>query len=324
MDCGKEVAKMLITKEWLYNWLTKKREEVVNSKNETSTQIVIEKFKCNDGTEISIQASRTHHASVSTDVDILIKGDHNKEAIVDATYYDSFEVYMSPYGSQKTKKMAEYMKDNDSANFVPIQYIVDEINAHNNPSEMDSSLLIGYSDNQKTEVKQVRRATSRTRNRIRRYANKIIMFSHMMDNMINQYAMAVTLGQLSKLQEWKYLEKSVEHFKHEIQDRKTRYGNSLELHGIKKQKAEIQQKIHANKKRFKEIHEKLVLINNDLKHMTELYKNGNKSQTAPYSDVWLKIVELKNVKLDLKMILKVLHKEQSKLKNKLKTIPHCN
>lgn len=312
---------MLITKEWLYNWLTKKRAEVVNSKKETSPQIVIEKFQCDDGTEISIQASRTHHASVSTDVDVVNKGDHNKEAIVDANYYDSFEVYMSPYGSQKTKKMAEYMKGDDAANFVPIQYIVDEINAHNNLSEMDSSLLIGYSDNQKTEV---RRATPRTRNRIRRYENKIIMFSRMMDSMINQYAMAVTLGQLSKLQEWKYLEKSVKHFKHEIQDRKNRYGNSLELHGIKKQKADIQQKIHANKKRFKEIHEKLVLINNDLKHMTELYKNGNESQTAPYSDVWLKIVELKNAKLDLKIALKGLHKEQSKLKNKLKTIPHCN
>ena len=137
---------MLITKEWLYDWLTQKREEVVNSKKETSTQIVIEKFKCNDGTEISIQASRTHHASVSNDVDVASKGDHNKEAIVDATYYDSFEVYTSPYGSQKTKKMAEYMKGNDAANFVPIQYIVDEINAHNSPSEMDSSLLIGYSE----------------------------------------------------------------------------------------------------------------------------------------------------------------------------------
>lgn len=301
-----------------------KRAEVVNSKKEISPQIVIEKFQCDDGTEISIQASRTHHASVSTHVDVVNKGDHNKEAIVDANYYDSFEVYMSPYGSQKTKKMAEYMKGDDAANFVPIQYIVDEINAHNSPSEMDSSLLIGYSDNQKTEVKQVRRATSRTRNRIRRYENKIILFSHMMDSMINQYAMAVTLGQLSKLKEWKYLEKSVEHFKHEIQDRKNRYGNSLELHGVKKQKADIQQKIHANKKRFKEIHEKLVLINNDLKHMTELYKNGNKSQTAPYSDIWLKIVELKNAKLDLKMALKGLHKEQFKLKNKLKKFPHCN
>lgn len=315
---------MLITKEWLYNWLTQKREEVVNSKKETSPQIVIEKFQCDDGTEISIQASRTHHASVSTDVDVASKGDHNKEAIVNATYYDSFEVYMSPYGSQKTKKMAEYMKGDDAANFVPIQYIVDEINAHNSPSEMDSALLIGYSNNQKTEVREVRRAKPRTRNRIRRYENKIILFSHMMDSMISQYAMAVTLGQLSKLKEWKYLEKSLEHFKHEIQDRKNRYGNSLELHGVKKQKADIQQKIHANKKRFKEIHEKLVLIKNDLKHMTELYKNGNKSQTAPYSDVWVKIVELKNAKLDLKMALKGLHKEQSKLKNKLKTIPHCN
>lgn len=302
---------MLITKEWLYNWLTKKREEVVNSKNETSPQIVIEKFKCNDGTEISIQASRTHHASVSTHVDVVNKGDHNKEAIVDANYYDSFEVYMSPYGSQKTKKMAEYMKGDDAANFVPIQYIVDEINAHNNPSEMDSSLLIGYSDNQKTEIRQVRRATSRTRNRIRRYENKIIRFS----NMIYGVSDSIVLDLLTR---------SIQHFKHEIQDKKERYGNSLELCGVKKQKADIQQKIHANKKRFKEIHEKLVLINNDLKHMTELYKNGNKSQTAPYSDVWLKIVELKNVKLDLKMILKVLHKEQSKLKNKLKTIPHCN
>lgn len=302
---------MLITKEWLYDWLTQKRAEVVNSKKETSPQIVIEKFQCNDGTEISIQASRTHHALVSTDVDVVNKGDHNKEAIVDATYYDSFEVYMSPYGSQKTKKMAEYMKGNDAANFVPIQYIVDEINAHNNPSEMDSSLLIGYSDNQKTEVRQVRRATSRTRNRIRRYENKIIRFS----NMIYGVSDSIVLDLLTR---------SIQHFKHEIQDRKTRYGNSLELHGIKKQKAEIQQKIHANKKRFKEIHEKLVLINNDLKHMTELYKNVNESQTAPYSDVWLKIVELKNAKLDLKMILKVLHKEQFKLKNKLKTIPHCN
>ena len=312
---------MLITKEWLYDWLTQKREEVVNSKKETSSQIVIEKFKCDDGTEISIQASRTHHASVSTDVNILIKGDHNKEAIVDATYYDSFEVYMSPYGSQKTKKMNEHMKGDDAANFVPIQYIVDEINAHNSPSEMDQSLLIGYSDNQYVNRN---RATSRTRNRIRRYENKIIMFSHMMDSMINQYAMAVTLGQLSKLQEWKSLEKSIQHFKNEIQDRKERYGNSLKLHGFKKQKAEIQQKIHANKKRFKEIHEKLVLINNDLKHMTELYKNGNKSQTAPYSEVWLKIVKMKNTKLDLEIALKGLHTEQSKLKNKLKTIPHCN
>ena len=298
---------MLITKEWLYNWLTEKRE-AVNSK---TNQIVIEKFKCDDGTEISIQASRTHHASVSTNVDVASKGDHNKEAIVDATYYDSFEVYMSPYGSQKTKKMAEFMKGDDAANFVPIQYIVDEINAHNSPSEMDSSLLIGYSDNQKTEIRQVRRATSRTRNRIRRYENKIIRFS----NMIYGVSDSIVLDLLTR---------SIQHFKHEIQDRKTRYGNSLELHGIKKQKAEIQQKIHANKKRFKEIHEKLVLINNDLKHMTELYQNGNESQTAPYSDVWLKIVELKNAKLDLKMILKVLHKEQFKLKNKLKTIPHCN
>lgn len=318
---------MLITKEWLYDWLTQKRAEVVNSKKEISPQIVIEKFQCDDGTEISIQASRTHHASVSTDADVASKGDHNKEAIVDATYYDSFEVYMSPYGSQKTKKMAEYMKGDDAANFVPIQYIVDEINTHNNPSEMDSSLLIGYSDNQKTEVKQVRRATSRTRNRIRRYENKIILFSHMMDSMINQYAMvgnSPTFAQLSKLKDWKYLEKSIQHFKNEIQDRKERYGNSLKLHGFKKQKAEIQQKIHANKKRFKEINENLETIKVELKYMIDLSKNGNDDQKAPYSDIWLKIVELKNAKLDLEMALKGLHTKQSKLKNKLKTIPHCN
>ena len=302
---------MLITKEWLYNWLTKKREEVVNSKKETSPQIVIEKFKCDDGIEISIQASRTHHASVSTDVDVVSKGDHNKEAIVDATYYDSFEVYMSLHGSQKTKKMAEYMKDDDAANFVPIQYIVDEINAHNNPSEMDQSLLIGYSDNQKTEVREVRRATSRTRNRIRRYENKIIRFSNMIYGVSDSRALDL-------------LARSIQHFKNEIQERKERYPNSLELHGVKKQKAEIQQKIHANKKRFKKINADLEQVKYVLKNLINLSKNGTDDQKAPYSDFWLKIVELKNSKLDLEIALKGLHKEQSKLKNKLKKIPHCD
>ena len=298
---------MLITKEWLYNWLTKKREEFVENRKQISTQIVIEKFQCNDGTKISIQASRTHHASVSTDVDVVSKGDHNKEAIVDATYYDSFEVYMSPYGSQKTKKMSEYMKGDDAANFVPIQYIVDEINAHNSQSEMDQSLLIGYSDNQKTEL---RRATSRTRNRIRRYENKIIRFSNMM--YLVSDSMALDLAQ------------SIQHFKNEIQTRKERYPNSLELHGVKKQKAEIQQKIHANKKRFKKINATIEQVKYDLKNLIKLSKHGTDEQKSPYSDVWLKIMELKNAKLDLEIALKGLHKEQSKLKNKLKTIPHCN
>lgn len=299
---------MLITKEWLYDWLTQKREEVVNSKKETSSQIVIEKFKCDDGTEISIQASRTHHASVSTDVDILSKGNHNEMAITDATYYDSFEVYMSPYGSQKTKKMAEFMKGDDTANFVPIQYIVDEINAHNSPSEMDQSLLIGYSDNQKTEV---RRATSRTRNRIRRYENKIIKFSNMMYGVSD----SIALDCLARI---------IQHFKNEIQERKERYPNSLELHGVKKQKAEIQQKIHANKKRFKKINEAIEEVKYSLKNLIKLAKNGTDDQKAPYSNVWLKIVELKKSKMDLEIALKGLHKAQSKLKNKLKKIPHCD
>lgn len=298
---------MLITKEWLYDWLTKKREEFVESRKQISTQIVIEKFQCNDGTEISIQASRTHHASVSTDADAVNKGNHNEMAITDATYYASFEVYMSPYGSQKTKKMAEYMKKNDTANFVPIQYIVDEINAHNSPSEMDQSLLIGYSDNQKTEV---RRATPRTRNRIRRYENKIIRFSNMM-YMVSD-AMALDLA------------RSIQHFKNEIQKRKERYPNSLELHGVKKQKAEIQQKIHANKKRFKKINATIEQVKYDLKNLIKLSKHGNDDQKAPYSDVWLKIVELKKSKMDLEIALKGLHKEQFKLKNKLKKIPHCD
>ena len=298
---------MLITKEWLYDWLTKKREEFVESRKQISTQIVIEKFQCNDGTEISIQASRTHYASVSTDADAVNKGNHNEMAITDATYYASFEVYMSPYGSQKTKKMAEYMKKNDTANFVPIQYIVDEINAHNSPSEMDQSLLIGYSDNQKIEV---RRATPRTRNRIRRYENKIIRFSNMM-YMVSD-AMALDLA------------RSIQHFKNEIQKRKERYPNSLELHGVKKQKAEIQQKIHANKKRFKKINATIEQVKYDLKNLIKLSKHGNDDQKAPYSDVWLKIVELKKSKMDLEIALKGLHKEQLKLKNKLKKIPHCD
>lgn len=61
-----------------------------------------------------------------------------------------------------------------------------------------------------------------------------------------------------------------------------------------------------------------------LKNLINLSKNGTDDQKAPYSDFWLKIVELKNSKLDLEIALKGLHKEQSKLKNKLKKIPHCD
>ena len=98
----------------------------------------------------------------------------------------------------------------------------------------------------------------------------------------------------------------------------------MELHGVKKQKAEIQQKIHANKKRFKKINATIEQVKYDLKNLIRLSKHGNDDQKAPYSDVWLKIVELKNYKLDLEITLKGLHKEQSKLKNKLKKIPHCD
>ena len=120
------------------------------------------------------------------------------------------------------------------------------------------------------------------------------------------------------------LARSIQHFKNEIQKRKERYPNSLELHGVKKQKAEIQQKIHANKKRFKKINATIEQVKYDLKNLIKLSKHGNDDQKAPYSDVWLKIVELKKSKMDLEIALKGLHKEQFKLKNKLKKIPHCD
>ena len=77
------------------------------------------------------------------------------------------------------------------------------------------------------------------------------MFSHMMDSMINQYAMAVTLAQLSKLKEWKYLDNCVEHFKHEIQDRKkTLWEIRWNFMVLKTKKLIFSKKIHANKKTF--------------------------------------------------------------------------
>jgi len=42
----------------------------------------------------------------------------------------------------------------------------------------------------------------------------------------------------------------------------------------------------------------------DLKNLIKLSKHGNDDQKAPYSDVWLKIVELKKSKMDLEIALK--------------------
>ena len=301
---------MLMTTEKLYDWLTKKREEVVNNRSQISTQITIDKFTCDDGTEISIQASRTHYAGVKTDAENVGKSNHNVEAITDATYYASFEVYM-PNGSHKTKKMAEFInKDNDSAGFVPIQYIVDEINAHNHPSEMDQSLLIGSSNK-----KEKRCTTPRTRNRIHRYEKEIIKVSSILEA-INKSPKSLTYSY--SLKQYKRLVKYIEHLKNEIQDKHERYGDALKLTGITKQNAEIQQKIHNNKIKFRELNKALEKIKDDLKQAIDLSKNGNEYQKEPYSDVWLEVNKLRETKFGLEVYLKGLHKEQFALKAKLR------
>lgn len=300
---------MLMTTEKLYNWLTKKREEVVNNRKQISTQITIDKFICDDGTEISIQASRTHYAGVNPDAENEGKGFHNEKAVTDATYYDSFEVYM-PNGSQKTKKMAEFIKDNDSAGFVPIQYIVDEINAHNHPSEMDQSLLIGSSNE-----KEKRCTKPRTRNRIHRYEKEIIKVSSILEA-INRSPKSLTYSYSQK--QYKRLVKYIEHLKDEIKDKNERYGDSLKLTGITKQNAEIQQKIHNNKIKFRELNKSLEKIKADLKQAIDLSKNGNKYQKETYSDVWLEVNKLREAKFGLEVYLKGLHHEQFALKAKLR------
>lgn len=300
---------MLMTTEKLYDWLTEKREEVVNNRAQISPQITIDKFTCDDGTEISIQASRTHYAGIKTDTENVGKGNHNEKAITDATYYASFEVYM-PNGSHKTKKMAEFIKDNDSAGFVPIQYIVDEINAHNHPAEMDQSLLIGSSNE-----KRKRCATPRTRNRIHRYEKEIIKVSSILEA-INKSPKSLAYSY--SLKQYKRLVKYIAHLKNEIQDKHERYGDSLKLTGITKQNAEIQQKIHNNKIKFRELNKALEKIKADLKHAINLYKNGNEYQKETYSDVWLEVNKLREAKFGLEVYLKGLHKEQFALKAKLR------
>lgn len=300
---------MLMTTEKLYGWLTKKREEVVNNRAQISPQITIDKFTCDDGTEISIQASRTHYAGVKTDAENVGKGNHNVKAITDATYYVSFEVYISN-GSHKTKKMAEFIKDNDSAGFVPIQYIVDEINAHNHPAEMDQSLLIGSSNE-----KEKRCAKPRTRNRIHRYEKEIIRVSSILEA-INRSPKSLTYSYSQK--QYKRLVKYIEHLKDEIKDKHERYGDSLKLTGITKQNAEIQQKIHNNKIKFRELKKALEKIQFDLNYAIDLSKNGNKYQKESYSDVWIEVNKLRETKFGLEVYLKGLHKEQFTLKAKLR------
>lgn len=121
---------MMMTVESLYDWLTEKRTEVAQ-KNEylNSRLLVIPPFVCDDGTSISIQASHFHYCDKK-------QGENDdSHTVVDARAYATFEISMwaDDCKTDKLKQIYNERNFHDSViGHVPIDWIVAEINAHQN------------------------------------------------------------------------------------------------------------------------------------------------------------------------------------------------
>ena len=144
----------------------------------------------------------------------------------------------------------------------------------------------------------------KTRNRIRRYEKSIIMLEG-----IKYFAYPEDLSNI---------EKRIRHYKNEIQDKRSRYADSLELRGVKKDISEIQQKIHSNKGRIRELNEKIASIKSYLKNVGDSFNSSLDSKTFAYSYLRLKILKSREEIQQLKITLAALEKEQLALKNSLK------
>ena len=124
---------MMMTVESLYDWLTEKRTEVAQEKEYFNLQLlVIPHFICDDGTSISIQASHFHYCDKKQE---LKDGDDDSSTVVDAHVYATFEISMlaDDCKTDKLKQIYNERNFHDSViGHVPIDWIVAEINAHQN------------------------------------------------------------------------------------------------------------------------------------------------------------------------------------------------
>lgn len=121
---------MMMTVESLYDWLTEKRTEVAQEKEYFNLQLlVIPHFICDDGTSISIQASHFHYCDKKQELE------DNSYAVVDARAYDTFEISMLTKNCKTDNLQKIYNKrtfHDTVIGRVPIDWIVDEINVHQN------------------------------------------------------------------------------------------------------------------------------------------------------------------------------------------------
>ena len=119
---------MMMTVESLYDWLTEKRTEAAQENEYCNLRhLLIPHFICDDGTSISIQASHFHYCDKRQELD--------DETVVDARAYATFEISMLADDCKTDKLKQIYNKRNfhDSViGRVPIDWIVDEINVHQN------------------------------------------------------------------------------------------------------------------------------------------------------------------------------------------------
>ena len=119
---------MLMTVETLYEWLTEKRMEVAEKDEYFGLySLVIPPFICDDGTQISIQASRFHYCDKKQDAN-----DGKAYTMIEASTYITFEISMHPQ-KVRTEDLSKIYKNcmkDCVIGHVPIDLIVAEINAH--------------------------------------------------------------------------------------------------------------------------------------------------------------------------------------------------
>lgn len=125
------------------------------------------------------------------------------------------------------------------------------------------------------------------------------------------------------------IEKKLKHCRDVIEDKKSRYSDSLGLCGVKKDIAEAQQKVRLNKEVIRRTYEKLASMKSYLRSAADTFSTSD-YRAAGYSYLKLKAIKTKEEIRELTATLIKLGKEQSDLKKNLRrnqrslADPHCN
>lgn len=121
----------MMTVNKLYDWLSEQRKLYIESANLDKYDgfMIISKFICNDGVEISIQASPFHSC------ERFASSGKDLKTPEDAQQYKSFEISMIEKQCHNKDKLINVCSLKTGGFFVsyyiPIEDIVAEINSHN-------------------------------------------------------------------------------------------------------------------------------------------------------------------------------------------------